>query len=151
MKSADNAADRSSRLDSTPSELGLESGWQRGPDYLTKDREHWPLDRSFADRKNKVHIPKEEIIKKYRGLSDSCGHINLHDLVDHRGEKVSVLGNMFIGDKELHILGKIIGGPGSKENDVLKFFGQGYITNDWDKLIRKISLLFRWRHKVESK
>ena len=157
VKSADNAADRSSRLDSIPSELGIGSEWQRGPDYLTLDREEWPLDRNFADRKNKVQIPKEEIVKKYRGLSDSCGHINLHDLVDHRGEEGSVLGNMFIGDKkvymgdtELHMVDKVIGGPGSKENYVLNIFEHGYITNDWDKLIRKTALLFRWRDKVMS-
>ena len=61
MKSADNAADRSSRVDSVPSELGIGSEWQRGKDYISLDRDEWPTNRNFAERKNKVLILKEEI------------------------------------------------------------------------------------------
>ena len=57
VKSEHNAADRPSRLDSTPADIGLGSLWQTGPDYLCLDREQWPLERNFADRKNKVTIP----------------------------------------------------------------------------------------------
>ena len=59
--------------------------WQR-KDYITL--EEWPTNRNFTERKNKVLIPKEEILNKYRGWSDSCGHINLHELVDHRGGRL---------------------------------------------------------------
>ena len=86
VKSSDNAADRPSRLDTVPADIGLGSSWQTGPDYLTLDRADWPIERNFADRKNRVQIPKEEVVRKYRGLED-CGYINLHDLVDHRGEE----------------------------------------------------------------
>ena len=158
VKSADNAADKSSRVDSVPSELGIGSEWQRGKDYISLDRDQWPTNRNFAERKNKVLIPKEEIVKKYRGLSTSCGHINLHDLVDHRGEEGSVLGNMFIGNKmdsmgnkKDHREAEVIGGPGSKKNHVLKMFEHGHITNDWEKLVRKTALLFRWRDTLHLK
>ena len=43
------------------------------------------------------------------------------------------------------------GGPGSRDNHVLKYFDYGYSTNDWDKLVRKTGMLFRWRAKVLRK
>jgi hypothetical protein len=67
VKSDDNAADRPSRLDSTPADLRLGSEWQDGPSYLRLERDQWPFERNFADRKNKVLIPQEEVVKKYRG------------------------------------------------------------------------------------
>ena len=155
VRSADNAADRPSRLDSVPADLGLGSGWQVGPDYLTLDREQWPVERNFADRKNKVQIPEEEIVKKYRGLSNSCGYINLQDLVDHRGE-VEQQGKQGIMMKDqIYKVDKLSlaggGGPGSLDNDVLKYFKFGYSTNDWEKLLRKTEMLFKWRAKVLEK
>ena len=57
VRSEHNAADRATRLDSVPSDLKLGSEWQTGPDYLCLDREEWPLERNFAERKTKVQIP----------------------------------------------------------------------------------------------
>ena len=173
VSSEDNAADRASRLDSVPADLQLGSVWQTGPDYLCLEREEWPVDRRFADRKTKVLIPEEEIVRKYRGLSDGCGYINLQDLVDHRRgeEQQSMLGNENVIQVQLFKVGieeyvnknwetkcRVTGpgcgcaGPGSKENEVLKhIFSYGYITNDWDKLLRKTSLLFEWRARVLKK
>ena len=42
---------RHSRLDSTPADLGLDSEWQLGPDYLKKERKDWPFERKFARKK----------------------------------------------------------------------------------------------------
>ena len=39
VKSSDNAADRPTRLDSEPKDIGLGSDWQKGPHYLSLDRE----------------------------------------------------------------------------------------------------------------
>ena len=163
VKSSDNAADRPSRLDTVPADIDLGSRWQTGPDYLTLDRADWPVERNFADRKNKVQIPKEEIVRKYRGLED-CGYINLHDLVDHRGEeepqsqliskvedKVNKSGKW---DAKCKVIGPgcECGGPGSKENDVLRqYFKFGNITNDWEKLLRKTAVLFQWRVRMLKK
>ena len=158
VKSEHNAADRPSRLDSVPADLRLGSEWQTGPEYLSLERDQWPLERNFADRKSKIRIPQEEIVRKYRGLADTCGHINLHDLVDHsRGEdQLEKLGDMV--DEKLNKLGnkdkKMMtgeGGPGSRDNHVLKLFDYGYCTNDWDKLVRRTAMLFTWKARVLSK
>ena len=167
VRSAGNAADRASRLGSVPSDLKLGSEWQTGPDYLCLDREEWPFERNFADRKTKVHIPEEEIVKKYRGIADSCGYVSLHDLVDHRrGEgqltqlgilvknQMDELADKEVGEQMNRVNKKAMageGGPGSRDNDVLKYFQFGYITNDWDRLLRKTAILFQWRAKVLSK
>ena len=160
VASADNSADRPSRLDSVPADIAPGSRWQLGESYLTLDRKDWAMERNFANRRNKVQIPKEEIVRKYRGLADSCGYINLNDLVDHRGEEeeqVNMLG------KQVDMLGKqknmcrVIGpgcecgGPGSKQNEVVEYFKGGYITHDWEKLLRMTGMLFRWRVKVLKK
>ena len=164
VRSEDNAADRPSRLDSTPSDLGLGSDWQDGPGYLRLERENWPFERNFADRKTKVLIPQEEVVRKYRGMADSCGYINLHDLVDHSGGEDQLdklvnsnrvlLGNM-VEDMRQTVNRKNStgepGGPGSRDNDVLKHFQFGHVTNDWQKLLNKTSLLYRWRAKVLMK
>ena len=170
VKSEDNAADRASRLDSTPADLGIGSEWQDGPSYLRLVRDEWPFERNFADRKNKVLIPKEEIVKKYRGMADTCGYINLHDLVHHSGGEVQLNIKMVTkqldSNRELLDTDNVVegetqkvnkktitgeGGPGSKDNDVLRHFQYGYVTNDWEKLLNKTSLLFKWRAKVLRK
>ena len=82
-----------------------------------------------------------------------CGYINLHDLVDHRGEEVQQgqLVNMVedqvnrteTRDAKCKVVGPgcECGGPGSKENDVLnQYFKYGYITNDWERLLRKTAV-----------
>ena len=107
------------------------SRWQTGQDYPTLDRADWPIERNFADRKNKVKISKEEIVRKYRGLED-CGYINLHDLEDHRGEEeqqgqlVNMVDEKVNKCEEWDTKCRVIGPgcecgvPDSKENDVLK-------------------------------
>ena len=95
---------------------------------------------------------------------EDCGYINLHDLVDHRGEEeqqgqlVSMVEDkvhkMEKWDAKCRVVGPgcECGGPGSKENDVLKqYFKFGHITNDWDRLIRKTTVLFQWRARVLEK
>ena len=129
-KSADNAADRASRLDSTPADLRFGSEWQDGPGYLYLERKDWPLERNFADRKSKVLIPEEEILRKYRGVADVCGYVHLNDLVAHT-EGVGQLSKLdnTVEDMVYKVdRSAEIAGPGSMENDVLKHFKFGYIT-----------------------
>ena len=54
-----NAADKGTRLQSEPGELGLDSEWLNGPLYLKDPVESWPINRVFADRKSKVKLPME--------------------------------------------------------------------------------------------
>ena len=41
-----------------------------------------------------------------------------------------------------------VGGPGSVDNYVLEHFQFGRSTNDWNKLIRSTSFLFKWLAKL---
>ena len=45
---------------------------------------------------------------------------------------------------------KNVTGPGSLYNEVLEYFQYGYITNNWDKLLRRTGILMRWWPKVKK-
>ena len=149
--SADNASDVNSRLDTRVCDLGLDSQWQRGPAYLYQDRALWPIERKFADQKAKVEVPKEEVLKKYRHLDGAklyASELVLRTQRDHSNftedqqEKYELYKTAFQERK------RSMTGPGSLDNGVLDHFQHGYITNDWDKLLRKTGILMRWRLKV---
>ena len=75
VASQDNAADRTTRLQTVPSDLGFDSVWLNGPAYLRQPFELWPVNRNFADRKSKVKLPMEEIRKPYRERLDDGGDL----------------------------------------------------------------------------
>ena len=129
VASEKNAADRATRLQSVPDDLGLGSEWLNGPAYLKTPIEEWPINRDFADKKSKVQLPMEEIRRPYREQL----------LVEESSSAVVVnsAGN------------KVLGGPGSPDNFVLQHFDYGKITNDWDKLIQKTAFLFQWMARVQ--
>ena len=66
MSSENNAADRASRLNSTPEDLGLGSVWQFGPAYLKLPVGKWPKNRDFASRKSKMKVSIEEVRRTFR-------------------------------------------------------------------------------------
>ena len=126
VSSADNAADITTRLGSTPEDVSLDSAWINGPDYLKEPVESWPMNRNFAERKSGVKLPLSEIRKPYREMldgEDSCRSVN-------------------ILESEINIAG-----PAGGNNYVLHYLKHGFITNDWEKLIRKTSVLFYWMVK----
>ena len=125
VASSDNAADTVTRLKIAPEFLQQGSGWLEGPEYLKLPVEDWPIDRNFAERKNKVCLPIDEVRKQYR---DYVGHTG--QVLANKGESV---------------------GPGSSDNYVLKHFGFGHCTNDWRKLIQRTANLFIWYVKVLEK
>ena len=131
---ADNAADRPSRLDSSPDNLGLDSECFCGPAYLKKPVDEWPLNRRFADKKSKVKVPVEEVRRKYRSKVDSIGDILKGEGLVHEGSQ---------DDDDL-------GGPGSLDNYVLKLFEYGKKTNDWKRLVSTTSYLFYWAARVKG-
>ena len=67
IQSIDNAADKATRLDSTPNDLDLHSEWQSGPAFLKAPPTEWPINRDFAIRKEQL-IPQVEILKRFRSI-----------------------------------------------------------------------------------
>ena len=124
LASEDNAADRTSRIHSLPEDLGLDSEWMTGPAYLKLPVEQWPINRDFADRKSKVKLPMEEIRKQYR-------------------DQLSYLVQVGVGE-QMGSSSVATVGPGSLDNPVLEHFQFGKKTNDWRKLNRSTSYLFKW-------
>ena len=114
MSSVNNAADRPTRLDSKPEDLGIGSEWQGGLPYIRKPFVDWPWERNFAERKVSDAIPKEELKAQYRGCTASVT-------------------------------------SGVVKNPILEKFEDGYITNDYDKLMDMTEPLFRWLARLRSK
>ena len=141
VASQDNAADRTTRLQSVPEDLGLDSEWLNGPAYLRQPVEMWPVDRNFSDRKS-VKLPISEIRKPYRDyLSSYIGG----------GEQAGCPGSGFERG-QCGGLGAGTGlvGPGSPDNYVVGHFDFGRTTNDWEKLVKKTSFLFMWLAGVQG-
>ena len=65
-ESENNGADIATRLD-TDCEGLIGEAYQQGPSYLKLPFEQWPLNRSFADRKDDC-IPQSELLKRYRAI-----------------------------------------------------------------------------------
>ena len=123
VPSEDNASDRATRMESSPEDLQLGTAWQEGPGYLKKEMDEWPISREFMKKESNIKLPAEEIRKPYRErLLAEAHQIEL--------EKSKL---------------KTIPGPSGAGNHVMKHFQDGYITNDWVKLLRKTSFLFYWR------
>ena len=120
-----NAADKGTRLQSVPGELGLNSEWLTGPSYLKKPIELWPINRDFSDRKSKVQLPMEEIRRPYR-----------EQLLREHDDSVVVVNRAGVEDVQV--------GPGCLDNYVVKHFDYGNVTNDWNKLLQKTAYLFKW-------
>ena len=112
-------------MKSVPKDLSLDSEWLNGPAYLKKPIEEWPTDRNFADRKLAVELPMKEIKKPYREL-------------------LTGLSAGYVGE----VSSGTVGGPGSRDNDILVHFDFGRRTNNWGKLVRSTSYLFMWRAKI---
>ena len=114
MSSMNNAADRPTRLDSKPEDLGIGSVWQDGLPYMREPFAEWPWERDFAERKVSDAIPREELKAQYRGCTASVT-------------------------------------SGDVKNPILERFEDGYITNDYDKLMDMTEPLFRWLARLRSK
>ena len=141
VASQDNAADRTTRLQSVPEDLGLDSEWLNVPAYLRKPVGMWPVDRNFADRKS-VKLPASEIRKPYRDyLASYIGVGAEQDVCHGAGVRHGQCGGLGAGADMV--------GPGSLDNYVVKYFDFGRKTNDWEKLVKKTSFLFKWLAGVQ--
>ena len=118
-----NAADKPTRTDSTPGDLGPLSEWQNGPPFLKLPETEWPINRDFASRKNN-QIPHNEILKKYRSMIQA---IEVEETVVEKTvvEETVAEDAVIEGTAGIHQLID----PNS--------------TNDWDVLIRRTSAVLR--------
>ena len=123
MPSKANAADRPTRLDTKMRDIQLGSEWQDGMPYLKLPFCDWPWERNFAHLKVSDAVPREELVSKYRGVS---GAIKLDKTKTKMMEKF-------------------------QENYIKRRFDDGYITNDYDKLIDKTEPFFRLIAKVRAR
>ena len=148
-----NPADQPTRLTSGPQDILMGSEWQSGKEFLKMPRETWPFERKFAeDRRTQVEIPREEVNKRYRGMLGQKDMVSLAKLeigvevqksFPARASDVQERGAKKSGKRDL--------GPGHPENPVVKHFLGGLCTNDWDKLVEKTAVLFRWLEKTLAK
>ena len=128
VASADNAADRATRLGAVPADLGLDSEWLCGKPYIKLPVNMWPIERNFAEKKSRVKLPVEEVKRKFRSRLDTDGEL--------------LIGAVTV------VPGIAVGGPGCGENYVLLHYQHGRITNSWTKLVRSTSYLYFWKAKL---
>ena len=122
MPSRFNAADRPTRLDSKPEDLCIGSEWLEGLKYIHLPFEEWPWERNFAAMKMTDVVPREELTAKYRGVTSSTAVLPCH--------AVASVGDSDTADK------------------FLKKLQYGFVTNSYDKLVKKTEPMFRWLGKV---
>ena len=77
-ESENNGADIATRLDTNCQGLSGDE-YQQGPSYLKLPFEQWPLNRSFADRKEHC-IPQNKLLTKY------CNIVSHVDAVENQGK-----------------------------------------------------------------
>ena len=134
-----NAADRPSRLDTTPDMLGPSSDWQRGPEYLYLPRSSWPFERDFADQKTGVEIPREELRGKYKDLPN---HLIMKTL---NSDAEAGTGECENRQVVCRVTGRRVQkGQNLEDNNIVaKALGWGFTTNTWDVLIKRTAAVFR--------
>ena len=124
-----NPADRPTRMDSTRSHVDEYSEWQNGPAYHKGDKDSWPFERKFANQKAKGPIPKEELVKKYRGMDGYAVYAcDLVDLVED--EILPACSREDFNKAAAEKAVAIPLGPESLDNDISMKFSYGYCTND---------------------
>ena len=145
ISGAENPADRPSRVGSKPNDVGYGSEWQRGKDFLRLPRSLWPLERKFArENKDKVKIPLSEVNKKYRNLPEmgiprsTINITQLQAVVEKMEQSCNVVVEQLKKQK-------------FSNNPMVERFQGGYITNEWQKLLRMTAVFFRWIAKIAQK
>ena len=168
-----NPADQPSRLDSTMPDVGPNSPWMQGPQFMQEPIAEWPLNRNYFDRKAEPEFPAEELNKKgIRQLFDSNTVLlsDLPELVRNHSlslltaavgpldqeQRVSrvehcqvVIANHLLTQPEpsaaqLHCNKLSHHKPGSVEDRVQEYFQSGYRTNSWSRLVSVTARLFQF-------
>ena len=82
-RSCNNAADQATRPDSTPSDVDVNSKWQKGLEFIKLPIPSWPIDREFAKRKDD-YIPQCELLKQFRmiHLTEAIPLSGVEQLID---------------------------------------------------------------------
>ena len=146
VPSTDNPSDQNSRVGSTVADVQLDSRWQLGPSYLALEREDWPFERNFADKKSRIEVPKEEVLKKYRNVSGEklyTSDLEVREEAEVELQNIAGIYKTAFEDRMKYRAAEA--GPGCLDNEVLKHFDYGFVTNSWTKLLKKTGMLFKWR------
>ena len=144
ISSMDNSADKPTRLDTDPSDIGMNSEWQRGKGYLKYPVASRPINRDFAAaRKDKIDIPVKEVNQRYRGLVGNKASVNMNALDKIISVEVNKVRVKERDNPEAQ--------PGDINNGVELYFSSCEITNSLESLYRRTSILYRWLHKVLEK
>ena len=178
ISGAENPADRPSRVGSKPEDIKYGSEWQVGKQFLRMPRSLWPLERKFAsERKDMIQIPLMEINRKYRNLAKLDVPSNTVNLT-HLESTVPIMtssdlspsisqsgpngdagweegGRRVEGVPEHYghrvLVKEEVMGPEHMNNPIVKKFQGGHITNDWQKLLRRTAIYFKWVVTVAQK
>ena len=139
-----NPADRPTRLVTKVEELMKGREWQNGAAFLREPEVNWPVDTNYAEKKNSIKIPRQEVNKKYRDLIDGTEvNIRLGQL-EVLGKQIEEGGGKPRDTDVVAELTDDLRGPEHPNNPIVEKFQGGYITNDWEKLIRRTANLFKW-------
>lgn len=119
--------------------------WQKGPAHLMLPQSDWPHNRYFATtRKNEVYISKKEVNKKYRDLVNipekSVRLVDLVEFVDNLPAEISI--------NKVKTIPAECQGPEHPDNEIVKKFQGGHVTNEWEVLLKRTSVYFYWSSKM---
>ena len=79
ISSHNNAADIATRIDSNIQDINENSEWQNGPSFLKDPPSTWPINRTFAERKDEF-VPQSELLKRFRCLIQNVNVEEVHDI-----------------------------------------------------------------------
>ena len=123
MSSRYNAADKPSRLDTKVEDIQVGSEWQNGMAYMLLPFCEWPWERKFASMKVSDLVPREELLSKYRNVAGQ--KISRYTTQDYLVEKFPC-------------------------DYVKRVFKDGFVTNDYDVLIKRSEPFFRLIAKIRA-
>ena len=87
VRSSDNGADIASRVTASPEELGENSVWQNGPEYLLLPEENWPIKTDVMT--GALELPPEELRKQYKHLSFAVKSQKVTEEVRHELDEIA--------------------------------------------------------------
>ena len=130
----DNPADLCTRDQAKPEDLGPETPWQKGPPFLSKPREEWPI----SEPNEEGHIPEAELKTKARAHAVQAAHPLQAFIRRICGAKTSL--NLVINIVARVVKAGLVGRVEEVKNHPL----------DWEKARAEHLLLWAFRDEVRD-